>query len=161
MKEIYFLRHATASWTSQTTFDMDKPINKYGVHEAQLIENFASKNNISIDRVLCSPARRTKDTSDLIFPGFKYDIDSVIYKDFIYNGSSETLINLIETQDNFINSLLIIGHNPMLPKVISLLTNTPMAMYEPCTLTLINSKAWSSIHDSKLKFKVTPRQSIK
>ena len=117
MKEIYFLRHATASWTSQTTFDMDNPINKYGVHEAKLIENFASKNNISIDRVLCSPARRTKDTSYLIFPGFKYDINSVIYKDFLYNGSSETLINFIEMQDDFINSLLIIGHNPMLQKL--------------------------------------------
>lgn len=161
MKEIYFLRHATASWNSQTTFDIDKPINKHGVHEAKLIESFASKNNISIDRVLCSSARRTKDTSDLIFPGFKYDIDSVIYKDFLYNGSSETLINFIEMQDDFINSLLIIGHNPMLPKAISLLTNTLIDIYEPCTLTLINSKAWSSIHDSKLKFKFTPNQGMK
>jgi phosphohistidine phosphatase SixA len=111
--------------------------------------------------VLCSPARRTKDTSDLIFPGFKYDINSVIYKDFLYNGSSETLINFIEMQDDFINSLLIIGHNPMLPKAISLLTNTLIDIYEPCTLTLINSKAWSSIHDSKLKFKFTPNQGMK
>ena len=151
MKEVFFLRHATA-------FDIDRPLTLEGISETKLIENYALSNDIKIEKVLCSPSKRTKETSDLIFTGFRYDINEVIYKDFLYSGSSKELLSFLELQDDSINSILVIGHNPMLSETISLLTKTTIDIYEPCTLTSINLKAWSSIHDSKLKFKINPKQ---
>lgn len=158
MKEVFFLRHATASWAAETVFDIDRPLTLEGISETKLIENYALSNDIKIEKVLCSPSKRTKETSDLIFTGFRYDINEVIYKDFLYSGSSKELLSFLELQDDSINSILVIGHNPMLSETISLLTKTTIDIYEPCTLTSINLKAWSSIHDSKLKFKINPKQ---
>lgn len=158
MKEVFFLRHATASWAAETAFDIDRPLTLEGISETKLIENYALSNDIKIEKVLCSPSKRTKETSDLIFTGFRYDINEVIYKDFLYSGSSKELLSFLELQDDSINSILVIGHNPMLSEIISLLTKTTIDIYEPCTLTSINLKAWSSIHDSKLKFKINPKQ---
>lgn len=130
MKEVFFLRHATASWAAETAFDIDRPLTLEGISETKLIENYALSN----------------------------DINEVIYKDFLYSGSSKELLSFLELQDDSINSILVIGHNPMLSETISLLTKTTIDIYEPCTLTSINLKAWSSIHDSKLKFKINPKQ---
>ena len=66
MKQIYILRHAKSSWDNTNLSDFDRPLSKRGINDAVKLGKFILANKIRVSNVICSNARRTKDTFDLI-----------------------------------------------------------------------------------------------
>lgn len=63
------------------------------------------------DLVLCSTARRTRETYDLVAP-FLEPKPEVRYEKAIYNAAPETLLALIQDQAPSTGHLMMVGHNP-------------------------------------------------
>ena len=91
--------------------DFDRPLSKRGISNAILLSEYIQKHSISFDLVLSSPSERTQSTLDLVLSYFD-PIPITTLKECIYHASASSLTQLINRQDNEINNLLIIGHNP-------------------------------------------------
>jgi phosphohistidine phosphatase len=86
MKQIYILRHAKSSWDNKDLADFDRPLSNRGENDAKKLCSFLKKiNGIVIDKVMCSNAKRTKETFDLVADGFNFPIADAFYtEDLIF-----------------------------------------------------------------------------
>lgn len=121
MLELYLLRHGKAEWLSQDGSDKNRRISKTGILHNHAVGSFISEHQIKIDKLLCSSAKRTQQTKDIIINYFKYKPEIEIL-DSIYKNKASTLVNIIKTQQSDNSKLLIIGHQPSLSEVIELLS---------------------------------------
>ena len=86
MKNIFFLRHAKSSWDDFALKDFDRPLSTRGIQDADLMGNFFKSKKISLDKVLSSPSKRTKETIEHFFGKKAPDIE---YVDGLYHAQTE------------------------------------------------------------------------
>ena len=66
MRELILLRHAHAEPASTGQADLDRPLSAVGLAEAEAAGKWLKDNNLQPDCVLCSPARRTRETLEAV-----------------------------------------------------------------------------------------------
>jgi phosphohistidine phosphatase len=109
------------------------------------LSEYIQKHSISFDLVLSSPSERTQSTLDLILNALD-PIPATALKECIYHASASSLSQLIKEQDDEINNLLIIGHNPGLHILTESLTNKSIVKFPTCAFAKItNFNHWKDI----------------
>ena len=73
MLTLSLLRHAKSSWNNPSLADRDRPLAIRGVADAPLMGRAMTERGIDPDLVLCSSARRTRDTLALVLPELKVE----------------------------------------------------------------------------------------
>jgi phosphohistidine phosphatase len=111
MLTLSLLRHAKSSWKDPTISDHDRPLNARGTTEAPAMGKAMAKHGLDADLVLCSTARRTRDTLQLVLPELKTE-PKIVYEDELYHASPAEMLNLLHGVGAGVNQLLLIGHNP-------------------------------------------------
>ena len=137
MKELHILRHAKSSWVNSNLTDYDRPLSKKGINDAINLSIYIERNNISVDRILCSSAERTKQTCDLVYRSTRVNQKEILYTDKLYYQNRETIKNLIKTQDDKINKIMIIGHNPYLHYFIQDYSEKDILKFPTCSLAIL------------------------
>ena len=66
MRELILLRHAHAEPAVPGQADFDRPLSAEGLAEAEAVAAWMRDKALVPDRVLCSPARRTRETLDAV-----------------------------------------------------------------------------------------------
>lgn len=100
------MRHAKSDYPPGVA-DHDRPLAPRGIKQAGLAGDWLRANAPTIDGVLCSTARRTRETLS------NTRIDAPVrYSDRLYGSSPGTLIDEINTVDDAVSTLLVIGHEP-------------------------------------------------
>ena len=94
MKELHILRHAKSSWVNSNLTDYDRPLSKKGINDAINLSIYIERNNISVDRILCSSAERTKQTCDLVYRSTRVNQKEILYTDKLYYQNRETIKNI-------------------------------------------------------------------
>src|SRR6476660_10044523 len=94
MLTLSLLRHATSSWKEPALPDHDRPLNTRGKAEAPVMGKEIAKHGLEPDLVLCSTARRTRDTLKLVLPELKSE-PKVIYEDGLYHGTSAEMLGIL------------------------------------------------------------------
>ena len=161
MKQIYILRHAKSSWDNTKLSDFERPLSKRGINDAVKLGKFILANKIRVSNVICSNARRTKDTFDLISKDLDFSIEKVTYTDNLYYGEPYKIIEMIKNLDEKDLSVLIVGHNPTLHMLIEKLTNKFIHKFATCNLANITSKkTWkdTSFGSCELKSLTKPKE---
>lgn len=101
--------------------DCDRALSLKGKNQAlniaELIDNFAQKP----EAIICSKALRAKETADIISTKINTPIT---LDDKIYSGNQQDLEKIITLVNDEIESLLIIGHNPILEEFAALYNNS-------------------------------------
>lgn len=110
MKKLILVRHAKSSW-EYDVIDHERPLKKRGVTDANLIAEKLKTLNLDLDKVLISDATRTKLTADIILPKLKIPQDIISYSHKLYDFSGRDLVDVISKCDNFVNNLMVFGHN--------------------------------------------------
>jgi phosphohistidine phosphatase len=112
MITVTLLRHAKSSLASLGQADIDRPLNDRGKRDALAIGRHMASLNLEPQLVLCSPARRAKDTWEIVAKELKTSplikVEPNIY-DF---GDGAVLMELLRRQDKDAKSILLVGHNP-------------------------------------------------
>ncbi|GAA6212167.1 histidine phosphatase family protein [Hyphomicrobiales bacterium 4NK60-0047b] len=117
MLDLYILRHAKSSWKDESLEDFDRPLNKRGKLNAASMGEFLSGSVIQPDMVLCSTAKRCKQTLKLLLSsGFSPSQQKFL--DRLYLARADEIMNEIQSSSNLISSLMIIGHNPGLEDLV-------------------------------------------
>tara|TARA_B100001109_G_scaffold28416_1_gene21737 strand:+ start:425 stop:913 length:489 start_codon:yes stop_codon:yes gene_type:complete len=150
MKEIYILRHAKSSWSNKNLSDFERPLAKRGIRDAKKVGNYGKINQIKISKVLCSKARRAKETFDIVADDFSFKIDDAAYTDDLYYGKYNQILSFLKKINDKYMNILIIGHNPMLHILIESLTDKDIAKFSTCNLAIIShSDKWNMIDNGK------------
>jgi phosphohistidine phosphatase len=120
---IHFLRHAKTNQRSPTGRDFDRELLPRGYEQLAEFKSKLAEQPISVTRVFCSSAQRTRQTwieISPIFPGVQ-----VSFHDELYLASEQTLLNFL-TQQQSTETILLIGHNEGLSDLASYLTDSDL-----------------------------------
>ena len=88
-------------------------------------------------------------------------IPTTTFKESIYHASASSLSQLIKEQDDEINNLLIIGHNPGLHILTETLTNESIVKFPTCAFVKItNFNRWKDLDAVILNLEslITPKE---
>lgn len=91
--------------------DFDRPLDDAGRRDAQAVGVTMLAGGYAPKRIICSSARRARETWDGVSRHFP-DAD-VRFTDLLYSSDATGYVNFIRDNGN-VDSLLIVGHNPMI-----------------------------------------------
>lgn len=118
MRELILLRHAHADHGATGHADMDRALSSEGWAEAEAAGHWLAAQKLVPDCVLCSPARRTRETLEAVLGVIGYVEQRV--DDTIYGADPGALIALADAHRD-VGRLLLVGHNPGLEQLAALL----------------------------------------
>ncbi len=113
MKHLYLLRHAKSSWDDPSLADADRPLAARGVRALARMTKYLRTAKIQPDLVICSPARRTRQTLTGVEPAVGRDVE-VRIEPQVYAGGVGALVDLLSRTPDSASSVMLIGHNPSL-----------------------------------------------
>jgi phosphohistidine phosphatase len=168
MLRLMLLRHAKSSWSSPGLQDAARPLTDRGEATARLMGVYMARHSLVPERVLCSPARRTRETWAGIAAQWPPDID-VVFDRRLYAATPQVVLSVVRAQDSAARSLLVIGHNPGLQEAAELLIASGdvelrerlREKFPTAALAVIDFTidTWSGVHErsGRLDRYVTPR----
>lgn len=160
MKTLILLRHAKSSWDDLSVADFDRTLNKRGRESAPRMGEYFKEKNIDADLVLCSPARRTKQTCELFLEKAKLECQ-VHYDKRIYEADIAELLEVLADVEEPHRTVLMIGHNPGMSDLQEFLTGRfeefPTACMAQVTLS---APIWKEIkpRSGKLDWIARPKE---
>ena len=115
MKHLYLLRHAKSSWKQGDLSDHDRPLARRGRRATTAIARHLREQGIVPELILCSTARRARETLERIEPvlaGRAVRVESELY-----GASAGTLLERLHLVPDAVGSVMLIGHNPGLQRL--------------------------------------------
>lgn len=120
MREVLLLRHAEAMQGGPDSRDSERPLSLHGEAQARAAGSWLAEQGALPDAVLCSSARRTQMTADAV--GKVLRIPQPRFLPALYQATPGELLDLIENHAPEARQVLLVGHNPGMEQLLSLLT---------------------------------------
>ena len=128
LKRLYLLRHAKSSWKDTSLPDRDRPLAARGRLAAKAIARHLREQGIEPELVLCSTARRARETLDRIEPAL--GTPAVRVEGNLYAASADALLERLRSVPDNVESVMLIGHNPSLQDLALTLARRSNAVAE-------------------------------
>jgi phosphohistidine phosphatase len=128
MHRLHLLRHAKSS-RDDGVEDHERPLSKRGRDEARRIGEGLPAALGLVDLVLCSPARRTRQTAELVLTGFA-PAPRILYEAALYLAGRAALLRRLRALGEDSGAVLVIGHNPGLHELALALAAPQSSAYE-------------------------------
>jgi phosphohistidine phosphatase len=149
MLTLYLLRHAKSDWDDASQQDFERPLANRGRKAAALIGELIQEKGIDFDLVLVSTAVRTRETIELVQERARFRSE-VRYDERIYEATVSQLLGVIAEVDNDRGSVLLVGHNPGLEALLTLLTGEQISLTTAnLTKIKLNVTTWSATLTNK------------
>lgn len=167
MKRLLLLRHAKAV-ASSPGGDFERELAPRGRKDAAHLGAFLRSEGLVPQAVLASPARRTRETADLVRGAFT-DPPELLTERALYLAEPSTILGAIRETDPDIATLLVVGHNPGTADLANLLVSSGdphgrslmQLKYPTAALAIIDLpiEVWqgASFHDGTLVRFMTPK----
>lgn len=117
MLTLYLFRHAKSAWDDPSLADFDRPLAPRGERAAPAMAAYMKAQGLQPDLVLCSAARRTRDTWALMAGTLGQP--RTTYIEEIYEAEASALVTAIRRAPAAARRLMLIGHNPGLEDLAS------------------------------------------
>jgi phosphohistidine phosphatase len=111
MPRLLLLRHAKSSWDDVSADDFDRPLNPRGRAAAPVMGSHIAAHGLAPEKILCSSARRTRETLAALLPHIDEDVDIRLTRELYFAGE-DRMIDQIRAHGGNAATLLVIGHNP-------------------------------------------------
>jgi phosphohistidine phosphatase len=118
-RTLVILRHAKAADPEQT-LDIDRPLAARGRADAAAAGTWLTEQGYAPDVVLCSPARRTRETWHRVALALT-EAPEVRYEEALYGASALGLLELVTELPDEVETAVLVGHNPGLSQLSMLL----------------------------------------
>ncbi len=147
MKTVYFIRHAKSSWDNPGLKDFDRPLNHRGLRDAPFMATVLKNKKIEIDRIISSPANRAKTTAG--FFARALGVTDFLEDEVIYEAYSHEVLDLVKSQSDDLNQLMIFGHNPTFTSIANLFSTTYIANLPTCGIVRIEGEIdhWKALNE--------------
>jgi phosphohistidine phosphatase len=127
MKKLLLLRHAKSSWEDSSLPDFERPLNERGRRAAPLVGKYMREQGLRPDVVLCSPAKRTRETIALVLKAAGIETE-LRYDERIYEASAMRLIEIVSQIEDEKTDAMLVGHNPGMENLLERLTGVTERM---------------------------------
>jgi phosphohistidine phosphatase len=161
MKTLLLLRHAKSSWKDDSLSDHDRPLNKRGQDDAPRMGMLLRKEGMLPDLILCSTAKRARDTLKLVNEALGYN-GEIEHREDLYAFESGAYLKALLGLSDEHDLVMVVGHNPSMEEILTGLTGEyqpfPTAALAELELPIDH---WSQISfgmGAKLKNLWTPRE---
>ncbi|MEZ5814819.1 MAG: histidine phosphatase family protein [Alphaproteobacteria bacterium] len=153
MKRLLLLRHAQAM-PAEGGSDIDRPLSPKGLGDALALGKVLKAKGLVPAHILCSSAKRTQQTCAEVLKGLDVPVHAEFSKK-VYSAGLGDLLELIQSTDDGLGSLMIIGHNPTIYELAvrmsaegseSVLNHLGQG-YAPATLSVIEADVarWAEV----------------
>jgi phosphohistidine phosphatase len=122
MHTLYLLRHAKSSWADRTLPDRERPLAPRGRRDAKRIAKHLARLGTEPELVLCSSAKRTRETLELIQSALGATGTAKLEEE-LYGASSNDLLERIRIVPEPVASVMVVGHNPGLQNLALVLAS--------------------------------------
>jgi phosphohistidine phosphatase len=121
--DIFLLRHGVAveRGTPGYNHDADRPLTDEGERKLRDIVQAMRRLGLEFDLILSSPYTRARQTAEIAADGLKLRKKLEFSETLIPEGGTEELIELLKRRRPKPDSVLLVGHEPYLSELISLL----------------------------------------
>ena len=133
MKKLLIVRHANANHES-TSGDFSRQLSNKGLQEAALMANRLKEQKMHPQHIISSSAPRALKTALIIAETLSLPKPET--HESIYTGNKETLLGLIKGFDESHDFIVLVGHNPDVSDLLSLLTGISRDV-PTCTMVLV------------------------
>ena len=123
MKTLILMRHAKSAWDDAHQKDIDRPLSPRGQKAAPRMGVALAAAGYAPKLVLCSTARRARETLDLVKPSLP-DQTKVDYISGFYMASPRDLLTGIGKAPATADTIMLVGHNPGLGSLAGLLAGS-------------------------------------
>ena len=147
------MRHAKASPSTAGIADVDRPLLDEGRDAAARVGAFLKREQLTVDEAVSSSAVRARETIESVLQSAGISL-KVRTDERIYDGGSLRLLEVLSEVDDNLNTVLLVGHNPVLEDLVQHLTEESVHL-SPATLTQVElgAEKWSAIPAGKNKLR--------
>lgn len=119
MKTLYLVRHAKSSWDYENISDIDRPLKIKGIRDSYEIARRLKLRNLFPDIIISSPANRAIHTALIFIRVLEVGYDRLKIFEDVYDGDIDDLKYIINNISDDINSVMLVGHNPVISELAS------------------------------------------
>lgn len=134
-RRIYLVRHGKSSWAAPGREDRERDLNGRGRAAADAMAAWCAANGVSPDLVLCSGARRARETLARLLPHLK-SAARIEVEEGLYLAEAPELLARLRRLDDAVKAVMVVGHNPGLHDLARLLAGGG----DPGALARLNAK---------------------
>jgi phosphohistidine phosphatase len=117
MKTLYLARHAKSSWDEMGLADHLRPLTTQGETRCGKVADRMRKEGVLPALLISSHAVRAQRTAGIIAERLGYPVKEIHTENVIYDGPAGSILDLIYSTDNRIESLMLVGHNPLISEL--------------------------------------------
>lgn len=152
MKKLYLIRHAKSSWAEMNQKDIERPLNKRGLHDAPLMGQLLKNKGMIPEMMVSSPAVRAFTTAQIIAKELDYDVDLIYRESQIYEATLKDMLDVIGSLPDNIYAAMIFGHNPTFTYLCNYFGEELMNL-PTCGVISIESsaKSWADVNEHNAK----------
>ena len=141
-RTLVLLRHAKSDWSGDEP-DLDRPLAERGRRQAPDAGRWLADDAAIIDVAVVSPAVRARSTWELV--AAQLDIPPrVRIDDRVYAASGDELLAVVRELPDQTGTVAIVGHNPGLEELATLLTGEPVRLPTSALAVVMISGPWST-----------------
>lgn len=147
MKTLVIVRHAKSSWQDPFLSDHERPLAPRGLRDAPVMGAVLAEMGPPVDRVISSSAVRALSTAELVIHEMGLPWDEIWIEDALYHATEEEMIELIQEQDDYIDGLMIFGHNPGMTYLVNDLSDLDLDNLPTCGVVVLqfDVESWFEI----------------
>lgn len=127
---LLIMRHAKSSWEDPILADHDRPLKKRGKRDALKMGTFLLENHLNPDLVLCSTARRARQTARRTCGVLGISKNAVRQIQSLYGAGLMSLLEVLGDIPETARRVLLVGHNPGLEDLTRFLGGDQVIMPE-------------------------------
>ncbi len=143
MVYLMLLRHAKSDWSEEGTADIDRPLNPRGRRAAPEMARWMLEHHFLPDRVLCSSARRTRETLTRMQEEWAKapanHEPQIHFIDRLYLAPPQTILETAIEHAQGASAILVLGHNPGMEMLATQLSQRHIEM-PTCAIMVFEAK---------------------
>jgi phosphohistidine phosphatase len=111
MRRLMLLRHAKSDWSGPGLGDHERALNRRGRDAAPKIAAYLAEAGLVPDLIVCSTAKRTRQTLQLLEPAFA-TAPQTRFEERLYLAESKAIVGLVHELPRTVRCAMFVGHNP-------------------------------------------------
>jgi phosphohistidine phosphatase len=153
-RTLLLLRHAKSDWSGSVP-DFDRPLAERGRTQAPLAGRWLASRS-RIDLAIVSPARRARETWELASAELE-PAPRTRFDDGVYAAPAGRLVDIVRDLPDDVRTVLLLGHNPGMEQLASLLTGGDVILRTAGIAELAISGPWADLDAATARLRAAGR----
>jgi phosphohistidine phosphatase len=158
LMQIYLLRHAIAEEAEAGMADRDRALVPEGRKKLKEVLRLARQADTAISLILTSPYRRARETADIVADLLANEAEVMETKALEPDSNAENVWREVRAHKP-IDSVMLVGHEPLLSTVTAFLLNSPSLRvdFKKSALVRLDIEQFTTQPHGTLRWMITPK----